>query len=304
MPRAQANGMELEYDTTGEPGAPPLLLVMGLGAQMTAWDDELCQRFAGEGFFVIRFDNRDVGLSTKVEPAAGFDVMTAIGAALTGQPVHAPYLLADMADDAFALLDELGVERAHVVGASMGGMIAQTMAIARPERVATLTSIMSTTGNREVGAATPEALAILMARPPSDRDEYVTNAIATSRLLHGPVLPFDEERAAARAAGFYDRCFHPAGVGRQLVAIMASGDRTEALARVHVPTLVIHGDADPLVDHSGGVATAAAVAEAELLTIEGMGHDLPVEKWDDVVGAVVAHTRKAQALPARQARAS
>src|SRR5918998_3098540 len=292
MPRAQANGIELEYDTRGDPAAPPLLLVMGLGAQMTAWDEELCDQLAAAGFLVIRFDNRDVGLSTKIESAEGFDVLSAIGAALSGGTPDAPYLLRDMADDAFGLLDHLGIERAHVVGASMGGMIAQTMAITRPDRVATLTSIMSTTGDRTVGTATPEALAILMTRPPSDRDEYVTNSIATQRLLHGPVLPFDEERAATRAAGFYDRCFHPAGVGRQLVAIMASGDRTEALAGVRVPTLVIHGDADPLVGHSGGVATAAAVPEAELLTIEGMGHDLPVEKWDEIVAAIVTHTAK------------
>jgi pimeloyl-ACP methyl ester carboxylesterase len=304
MPRAQTNGMELEYDTTGDPGASPLLLVMGLGAQMIAWDDEFCRRLAGAGFYVIRFDNRDVGLSTKVEPAGGFSVVAAIGALLSGGTVDAPYLLTDMADDAFGLLDEIGVDRAHVVGASMGGMIAQTMAIARPERVATLTSIMSTTGHQDVGNATPEALAILMASPPSSRDEYVTNAIATSRLLHGPVLPFDEALAAARAGASFDRCFHPAGVGRQLVAILASGDRTSSLAEVRVPTLVIHGDADPLVNHSGGVATAEAVPEAELLTIEGMGHDLPVEKWDDVVDAIAAHTARAAAAPARSRQAS
>src|SRR5215211_5362471 len=276
MPRAQANGIELEYDTTGDPGAPPLLLVMGLGAQMIAWDDEFCARLADRGFWVIRFDNRDSGLSTKVEPADGFNVPAAIGAALAGGQVDAPYLLTDMADDAFGVLDHLGVERAHVGGASMGGMIAQTMAIARPERVATLTSIMSTTGNSDVGNATPEALAILMASPPATRDEYVTTAVGTSRLLHGPVLPFDEARAAERAAASFDRCFFPAGVGRQLVAILASGDRTSSLAEVRVPTLAIHGDADPLVNHTGGVATAEAVAGAELLTIEGMGHDLPV----------------------------
>ena len=303
MPRAQANGIELEYDTTGDPGAPPLLLVMGLGAQMITWDDELCRRLAAAGFFVLRFDNRDTGLSTKVE-SAGLNVVAAIGAALSGGRVDAPYLLTDMADDAFGLLDHLGIERAHVVGASMGGMIAQTMAIARPERVATLTSIMSTTGNRDVGNATPEALAVLMARPPSGRDEYVTNAIASSRLLHGPVLPFDEDRAAARARASYDRCFHPAGVGRQLVAILASGDRTTSLSEVRVPTLVIHGDADPLVHHSGGAATAEAVPGAELLTIEGMGHDLPVEKWDEIVDAIVAHTAETPATPARQAQAS
>jgi pimeloyl-ACP methyl ester carboxylesterase len=300
MPTAQANGIELEYDTRGDPVAPPLLLVMGLGAQMTAWDDELCDQLAAAGYFVIRFDNRDAGLSTKMESADGLDLVSAVGAALGGGTPDAPYLLRDMADDAFALLDHLGIERAHVVGASMGGMIAQTMAISRPERVATLTSIMSTTGDPTVGTATPEALAILMTRPPSGRDEYVTNAISTSRLLHGNVLPFDERRAAERAARFYDRCFYPAGVGRQLVAILASGDRTGDLAGCRIPTLVIHGDADPLVDHSGGVATAKAVPEAELLTIEGMGHDLPVEKWGELVEAVVAHTAKAQATPARQ----
>jgi pimeloyl-ACP methyl ester carboxylesterase len=182
----------------------------------------------------------------------------------------------------------------------MGGMIAQTMAITRPDRVATLTSIMSTTGDPTVGTATPEALAILMTRPPSDREEYVTNAVATARLLHGAVLPFDEARAAERAAGFYDRCFHPAGVGRQLVAILASGDRTADLGAVRIPTLVVHGDADPLVDHSGGVATAKACAGADLLTIEGMGHDLPVETWDRIVPAIVEHTAKAEATPARQ----
>jgi pimeloyl-ACP methyl ester carboxylesterase len=296
--------MELEYDTTGDPGAEPLLLVMGLGAQMTAWDDGFCRRLADAGYFVIRFDNRDAGLSTKVESAGRLDVVAAIGSAMTGGPVDAPYLLQDMADDAFGLLDELGIDRAHVVGASMGGMIAQTMAITRPERVATLTSIMSTTGNREVGAATPEALAVLMTRPPSDREEYVANAVATMRLLHGPVLPFDEERAAARAAGFFDRCYHPTGVGQQLVAILASGDRTEALARLDVPTLVVHGDADPLVGHSGGAATADAVPGASMLTIEGMGHDLPEEKWDEVVGAIVAHAASATATPARQQQAS
>jgi pimeloyl-ACP methyl ester carboxylesterase len=304
MPRAQANGIELEYDTRGDAAAPPLLLVMGLGAQMTAWDDELCDQLAAAGFFVIRFDNRDAGLSTKIESADGFDVMSAIGAALSGGTPDAPYLLRDMADDAFGLLDHLGVERAHVVGASMGGMIAQTMAITHPERVATLTSIMSTTGDRAVGTATPEALAILMTRPPTDREEYVANAVTTSRLLHGGVLPFDERRAAERAAGFYDRCFYPAGVGRQLVAILASGDRTGDLAGCRIPTLVIHGDADPLVDHSGGVATAKAVPEAELLTIEGMGHDLPVERWSDVVEAVVAHAAKGQATPAREKQAT
>jgi pimeloyl-ACP methyl ester carboxylesterase len=191
-----------------------------------------------------------------------------------------------------------------VVGASMGGMIAQTMAITAPERVATLTSIMSTTGDQAVGTATPEALALLMTTPPSGREEYLDNAVTSSRLLHGGVLPFDDQRARTRAAASYDRCFYPVGVGRQLVAILASGDRTPSLAACRVPTLVIHGDADPLVNHSGGVATAQAVPGAELLTIDGMGHDLPIEKWDEVVDAIARHTAKAAATPARQPQAS
>ncbi len=296
MSRAQANGIELEYDTFGDEGDPPILLVMGLGAQMTAWDDDFCRRLAARGFRVVRFDNRDVGLSTKFDSADGLDIPAALLAFVSGGKVDVrpPYLLTDMAEDAFGLLDALGIAAAHVVGASMGGMIAQTMAITRPERVLSLTSIMSTTGDRGVGSATPEALTLLMTRPPDDRAGYVANAVNASRLLHGNVLPFDEERTAARAGGFFDRSYYPVGTGRQLVAILASGDRTPALAAVEAPTLVVHGDADPLVDHSGGVATAKAVPGAELRTIEGMGHDLPLERWDEVIDAIVDHVTQAR----------
>jgi pimeloyl-ACP methyl ester carboxylesterase len=296
--RAQANGIELEYDTFGDDADPALLLVMGLGAQMVAWDEEFCRLLAGRGFHVIRFDNRDVGLSTRFEHADDLNVPAAVMASLSGGKVEAPYRLGDMADDAFGLLDALGLERAHVVGVSMGGMIAQTMAIAHPERLRSLTSIMSTTGDREVGNPTPEALTLLMTRPPSDRDGYLDNAVSSSRLLHGNVLPFDADRARERAGLAFDRAFYPIGVGRQLVAILASGDRTDALGGVTVPTLVIHGDADPLVDHSGGVATAKAVPGAELRTIEGMGHDLPVECWDEIVDAIARHAARADGGPA------
>jgi pimeloyl-ACP methyl ester carboxylesterase len=296
--RAQANGIELEYDTFGDDADPALLLVMGLGAQMVAWDGEFCRLLAGRGFHVIRFDNRDVGLSTRFEHADELNVPAAVMASLSGGEVEAPYRLGDIADDAFGLLDALGLERAHVVGVSMGGMIAQTMAIAHPERLRSLTSIMSTTGDREVGNPTPEALTLLMTRPPSDRDGYVDNAVSSSRLLHGNVLPFDADRARERAGLAFDRAFYPIGVGRQLVAILASGDRTDALAGVTVPTLVIHGDADPLVDPSGGVATAKAVPGAELRTIEGMGHDLPVECWDEIVDAIARHAARADGGPA------
>ena len=296
MPSASANGIEIEYEELGDPEGPPLLLVMGLGAQMIVWDDELCEALGDRGYRVIRYDNRDVGLSTKVEADdRRFDLATAFAHAFEGKEVDAPYRLTDMADDAFGLLDHLGIEQAHVVGASMGGMIAQTMALTHPERVLTLTSIMSTTGDPTVSAPTGEALHVLLRRPPADRDAYIESTVEVSRFLNGTVLPFDEDRARARAALAYDRGYHPEGVGRQLLAILASGDRTTALATCEVPTLVIHGDIDPLVTYSGGEATAKAVPGAELLTIEGMGHTMPAVTWPQIVEAIVNHTRKVAA---------
>ena len=293
MPRAVANGIELEYEELGDADGPPLLMVMGLGAQMIVWDDELCDALADRGYRVIRFDNRDCGGSTRFESDGPFELLQAYADALAGQPVEAPYLLTDMADDAFGLLDHLGIERAHVVGASMGGMIAQTMAITRPERVLTLTSIMSTTGDLEVSAPSEEALEVLLRRPPADRDEYIERSVEDTRWMNGDALPCDEERARRRAGLHYDRGYCPEGVGRQLLAILASGDRTEALRELEVPTLVIHGDVDPLVSYAGGVATAKAVPGAELVTIEGMGHTMPAVSWPVVVEAILNHTRKA-----------
>jgi pimeloyl-ACP methyl ester carboxylesterase len=289
MARAPVNGIELEYETFGGAADPPVLLVMGLGAQLVAWDTEFCQRLVDQGLFVIRYDNRDVGLSTHLTDAPHVDLMQVFSAAVSGEEVSVPYRLSDMAEDAFGLLDHLGIDAAHVVGVSMGGMIGQTMAILRPDRVRTLTSIMSTTGDRTVGGATPEATALLLTPPPAEREPYVEYRIETSRLLNGGVRPFDEERARARAGLSFDRGFDPPGVGRQLAAIIASGDRTAALGAVDCPTLVVHGDVDPLVDHSGGVATAKAVPGAELRTVGGMGHDLPESTWDEVVGAIAGH---------------
>jgi pimeloyl-ACP methyl ester carboxylesterase len=294
MPTAEVSeGIELEYETFGDAADDPLLLVMGLGAQMVAWDEAFCRRFVDEGFFVIRYDNRDVGRSTKIESDEPLDVAGALAAAFTGGEVRAPYLLSDMADDAFGLLDALGIESAHVVGASMGGMIVQTKAISRPERLRSVTSIMSTTGDTAVGGATEEAMALLVRPPATTKEEYIASAVASERLLNGPTIPFDEERSRKRAEVQWERGYHPVGVGRQLIAILASGDRTEALRSVEVPFLVIHGDADPLVGYSGGQATAEAVPGAELVTIEGMGHNLPVAAWDQMVEAIVAHARKA-----------
>jgi pimeloyl-ACP methyl ester carboxylesterase len=264
-----------------------MLLVMGLGTQMIAWDEELCQRFADRGFFVIRFDNRDVGLSTKIE-APDLDVAAAIGAALAGQPPDAPYLLTDMADDAFGLLDQLGIDRAHVVGASLGGMVAQTLAIEHPHRVATLTSIMSTTGDPDVGLPTAEALAVVMAPPVTTRDEYLDVTVRNSHVYGSPGL-VDDDRIREVAAVAWERSHDPDGAARQLAAVLASGSRSEALANLDVPTLVIHGTADPLVQPDGGERTAEVVPDAKLLLIEGMGHDLPAAMLPQVIEAIAAH---------------
>jgi pimeloyl-ACP methyl ester carboxylesterase len=283
---APANGIEIGYETHGDPSGEPLLLVMGLGAQLIAWPVELCDALVDRGFFVVRYDNRDTGLSTKFADVGG-DFMTSFLAASQGEPVEVAYQLSDMAADGMALLDHLGIESAHIVGASMGGMIAQTMAIEYPARVRTLTSIMSMTGEPEYGQPTPEAMAILVRPVATTRDEAIENSVAGSRVISSPEH-FDETEARARAAEAYDRCFNPAGVARQLLSILASGSRAEGLARLDVPTVVIHGDVDPLVTLSGGQRTADLVPGAELLVIEGMGHDLPPAVLGQVVEAITS----------------
>jgi pimeloyl-ACP methyl ester carboxylesterase len=289
MPRAHANGIEIEYESFGDPGAPVVLLIMGLGAQMILWDEAFCAALVGRGFRVVRFDNRDVGLSTKLDAKGKPSVLAAMEAVRAGKPVDAPYLLADMADDATALLDALGIERAHVVGASMGGMIAQTVAIRHPARILSLTSIMSTTGDPDLPEPTPEAMLALLTPSPRERDAYIEHAVAAVRVLGSPGFPFDEEAVRMRSARSYDRSFHPAGFARQMVAVWASGSRTEALSSVRIPALIIHGDADPLIPLAAGRATAAAIAGAELLVIEGMGHDLPRPVWGRIVDAITRH---------------
>ena len=286
-------GAELWYTTDGDPGANPLLMIMGLGAQHLAWDDELVARLVDRGFFVIRFDNRDVGLSTKPDVGdldAGAELMAMLG----GGEARAPYLLTDMAADAVAVLDALGLESAHVVGASMGGMIAQTVAIEHPTRVRSLTSVMSTTGAPDVGQPDASVLGALLGPAPADRAEAVARGVEVSTIIGSPGL-VDEERAADVAGRAWDRCAYPQGQAQQLLAIISSPDRTEALRSLTVPTLVVHGDVDPLVTPSGGEATAAAVPGAELMMIEGMGHDLPRVHWDRVIDAVVATAAKASA---------
>jgi pimeloyl-ACP methyl ester carboxylesterase len=285
----EANGIEIVYDTFGEPSAPPMLLVMGLGGQMIAWDDEFCAALAAQGYWVIRFDNRDVGLSTRFDQAGVPDVLAMMQAQAQGEAIQAPYTLRDMADDAIGLLNTLEIESAHVVGISMGGMIAQTMAIHHPDRVRTLTSIMSSTGDPDLPPPRPEAVATLVTPAPTDREGYVENAVKTWRVLDGPGFPFDEERTRERAERAFDRGPSPEGMMRQLAAVMASGSRKEALQSVAIPTLVIHGDADPLVQVECGIDTANAIPEAESVIVEGMGHSLPPVVWPQIVGAIARH---------------
>jgi pimeloyl-ACP methyl ester carboxylesterase len=293
---ARVNGLEISYETFGDPSDPTMLLIMGLGVQMLGWDSEFCGMLAERGFHVVRFDNRDVGRSTKIEGGPRADVM----AAAAGDLSSASYTLDEMAGDAVALLDELGVDAAHVVGASQGGMIAQAVAIRHPERVLSLTSIMSSTGDRAVGQPHPEALPALLTRGPSgDREAYAEWAVGAFRVIGSPGFAgsSEEKRIRERARASFDRGYFPDGTARQLVAILASGDRTEALRRLEVPTLVIHGEEDPLIDVSGGKATAAAIPGARLELIPGMGHDLPRPLWPRFVELIVENA--ARAAPTR-----
>ncbi len=298
MPRTTLpSGIELEYDTFGSPDDPAVLLVMGFTAQMIAWDERFCRQIADQGRFVIRFDNRDCGLSTKLDGVA-VDAIRVMAAALARTELPGvPYTLSDMALDGIGLLDHLEVERAHVVGASMGGMIVQTMAIEHPDRLLSVTSIMSTTGDPEYGAASPEALTVLLTPPPASRDEMV--ARSADYAVWSSSRYFDAGRAAELAAVGYDRSFYPEGSTRQLSAIYASGDRTELLADVATPMLVIHGLDDTLIAPSGGRRTAELVPGAHLLEVADMGHDLPEPLWPLLVGAIVGHTEVSAAQEAR-----
>lgn len=289
MRRARANGVELEYETFGRADDPALLLVMGLGAQMILWHEEFCDALAARGLHVVRFDNRDVGRSTWLDEAGAPDVLAAMAAATQRQPVRSAYLLRDMAADAAGLLDALDIDAAHVAGASMGGMIAQTLAIEHPARVRTLTSIMSTTSHPDLPPATPEAMAVLLTPAPTEREAAIERSVEVWRTIGSPGFPVDENEVRAQAARAFGRGVNPAGVARQLVAILASGHRREALGDVRAPTLVIHGSDDPLIPDAAGRDTAASVPGAELLLIEGMGHDLPRALWPELVDAIAKH---------------
>jgi pimeloyl-ACP methyl ester carboxylesterase len=287
---AKSNGIELCYDTFGDPGAPPILLIMGLASQMIAWHDEFCARLASRGYWVIRFDNRDIGLSTKFNQYGTPNVKLVGAARLIGIKKKVPYTMRDLANDTIGLLDALGIDRAHVVGASMGGMVAQEVAIRYPKRVRTLTVIMSTSGERGLPGPTPAALAVLGAPVPADKQAYIENYKRTWRVLRGPgSFPEDEARDAERAEANFARGLNPTAVPRQLAAILTADRRGPALRKLTVPTLVIHGTADPLIPVQCGIDITERVPGAKRLLVEGMGHALPTSKWDQIIDAVAQH---------------
>ena len=289
MPIAPSNEIQICYETIGNRDDPALLLVMGFTAQLINWDDAFCQALADRGRYVIRFDNRDCGLSTHLDGVA-VDLAAVIDAyAGQGEMPPVPYLLPAFSDDAFGLLDHLGIETAHIFGASMGGMIVQQMAIEHPERILSMTTVMSNTGEPDYSLSDPDAMAALMTPPPIDRQAFIPFSVDRGAVFSSPRY-YDRAKAAARAAASYDRAFYPEGAGRQLAAIRASGDRAAGLRTLAVPTLVIHGAADTLVLPMGGERTAELIPGANLLLLKDMGHDLPEPLWPLIVDATISHT--------------
>ena len=283
---AQANGMRLCYETFGRPSDPPLVLIMGLAAQMILWDEEFCKQLAAPGRWVIRFDNRDIGLSTRLDGEKTPGMSQIFLTRMVGRTPRAPYTLLDMAKDTIGLLDALGIERADVVGASMGGAIGQELAIHFPERLHTLTAIMATSGDPKLPPPTPAAMSVLMRSSPPEREKYVKEYVSRWRVLAANHFPFDEERTREQGETGFSRGINPPGVARQMLAIIASGNRKQALRTVSVPTAVIHGSADPLVPVAAGYDLAKAIPGATLTVIEGMGHSLPRGAWPAMLAAI------------------
>jgi len=290
VPKVTANGIEIHYEERGNKADPAMLLIMGFGAQLTLWPDELVEALVNHGFRVIRYDNRDIGLSHKFDgvKAPGLIKMTLLSK--IGLKPKVPYTLADMADDGAGLLDALGIEKAHIVGASMGGMIAQHFAARHAGKCLSLTSVFSTTGNPKLPPARPEAMKALVTRPGStDEDVLVEHGMMLARTIGSPGYPAEERRLRERTRASVRRSFYPEGPTRHLSAIVADGDRREMLNHISVPTLVLHGEDDPLVPCEGGRDTAACIPGAKLKTIPGWGHDLPLELVDEVADAIAAH---------------
>ena len=293
MPKAKANNIEIEYETFGDPSSDPFLLIMGLGYQMIRWRVDFCNQLADRGFFVIRFDNRDVGLSTKLEELGVPDIMKASLAIQKGESVETPYTLEDMAADAIGLLDFLNIEKAHVCGASLGGFIAQIIAYKYPQRILTLSSIMSSTGNPELPPAKPEALQILFTPSPSDREPYIELKVKQRKILFGTGFPFDEDDQYQIAADSFDRSHYPEGYTRQLMASLVSGDRRSQISTIKVPTLVIHGADDPLVLIEHGRDTANTIPNSELLIIDGLGHTMEAPgSWPQMIERITQNAKK------------
>lgn len=292
MPRASANGIELEYELLGQ--GEPMVLVMGLGAQLIQWPEGLVEQIAGHGFQVIRFDNRDVGLSTRLHDLPVPDPRRGFLRALLGLPIEAPYNLLDMADDTAGLLDALGLRDVHLVGASLGGMVAQTMAVVHSSRVRSLASVMSTSGTRRAFAR-PRAIRALLGKAPRTREQAIERQLAYLRVCGSTGHPIDWELAREIAGRAWDRAgVYPRGFARQLAAVFATGDRTAALRLIRAPTVVIHGEVDPLIPVFGGRMTARAIPGARLMIIPGMGHDLPRAVWPKIAGAIAENARRAR----------
>jgi len=291
MSIASANGVDLAYDEVGDPNAPPILLIMGLGTQMIAWPEAFCEGLARHGFRVIRFDNRDIGLSTKFASAPPVNLTEAFARAATGKPVSAPYTLNDMAADAVGLMDTLGIDRAHVIGASMGGMIAQIIAARYPDRTRSLVSIMSSSGNPHLPQGKPEAIAALLGpRPPAgDHEGIIAYGMRVYRAIGSPGFPTPDAVLRARIERAANRSYHPAGVGRQMLAVLASGSRVNLLKEIRVPSVVIHGADDPLVPVEAGIDTAKHISGAALRIIPGMGHDLADGLIPTLTEAIAEH---------------
>ena len=291
MPKTNVNNIEIEYETIGDPVSKPLLLIAGLGSQMLAWSDEMCEIFANRGFFVIRFDNRDIGLSTKFEDAGLPDFLEINAAYSRGETPEVPYTLKDMAGDAIGVLDALNIDKAHVCGASMGGMIAKVIAYEYPSRVLSLALIMSTTGNPDLPQPKPEILAQFFAPVPSEREGFIEEMVKRGRLIHGTFV-YDEDQSREYRTKEYDRSYYPEGITRQLAAMAVPGNLKPKLAAIRAPTLVIHGREDPLNHVDAGKDIATAIPGAELFILDGMGHSFPREVIPHIVNALVANSNK------------
>jgi pimeloyl-ACP methyl ester carboxylesterase len=293
MAKVDANGIQIEYETFGEPDSPALLLIIGLADQLISWDEKLCHQLAEKGHYVIRFDNRDAGLSSKMQAAGEPDIMKIIEALMRGEMIDPPYTIEDMAADTIGLMDALGIAKAHICGMSMGGMIAQSIALNYPKRVLSLIAIYSSTGDPGDPKPKPEAMQFLITPSPGEREAYIEFGAKLFNTISGSRFPYDEEWLRRHLAQLYDRSYCPQGAVRQLAAIFTQKNRKSALKSLAMPTLVIHGSDDPLVRVECGKNTAAAIPGAKLLIIDGMGHDLPHGgAWPQIIDAIVEHTHK------------